>query len=243
MKKTTRFWVGLLFVLSIGLIGLMLGMRIGAACCMPENPGLAGGAIALGYGLMGAVACMLLALPAALYLPARWLVGCTLLLGVIGGVIAGLILQSLMASRAATAEHLRQAYERMNRFTVTLGYTDAAAVQPYAQATFDWDKREYRVSQNRQTCTVPLTGEQGAMMLKALRAVDGVMHKDPYPCAGTLGAVTRKLEMSIPEATSPPTNARLAITIACLQRYPALGEPFTAAEEILASNSRPRSCD
>ena len=243
MRKATRFGVGLVLVLSLGLIGFMLGMRIGAACCLPQFPGLAGGAIVLGYGLMGAVAAGTLAIPMAIYLPARWLVGTTLVLGVVGGGIAGVILQSYMASRAATAEHMRQAHERMNKFSVTLGFTDRTAARPYTQASFDWGAREYRIVRDGRTCSAALTGEQGARMLKALREVGGVMYADPYPCAGTLGAAVRKLDMTIPEATSPPTTARLAITAACLERYPALEAPFTAARDILAERQQPQSCD
>ena len=80
-------------------------------------------------------------------------------------------------------------------------------------------------------------------MLGALRGVGGVMVKDAFPCAGTLGAVQYELEWHIQEALPPDTAGKLAITAACLEQYPQLVAPFEAAVEIDAHLAAKRTCE
>jgi hypothetical protein len=53
-RRRRRWPLALLLLLCLAFLGLGLGTSIGAACCVPEGSGLAGPAIALGYGVLGA---------------------------------------------------------------------------------------------------------------------------------------------------------------------------------------------
>jgi hypothetical protein len=120
MKKLSRILVGLLFVLSVAIIGFVVGMYIGGTCCVPENSGLAGGAIVIGYGLMGAAIAALVALGIARYLPAERLAVVTLITGVVGGVLGGSILKVYLDSRAETEAFMQDAYANLLKFRVEL---------------------------------------------------------------------------------------------------------------------------
>ena len=247
MNKTKRFLIGLVFVLSIMVIGLVLGMLIAGRCCVPADSGLAGGAIVVGYGVLSAGVGGLIALALAIYLPERWLVGSTVGLALVGTVLGGILGKVYLDARAETAAHLERAYEDMLKYRVTLVHTDAAPARPFQRIRFDWGERSYTVlgsgGEHNPACTMRLSGAQGAKMLGALRAVEGVVYRHPAPCAGTPGAVQHELDMFIPEAKPPNSAAKLAITAACLDRYPALAEPFAVARQIHAVNDLPENCD
>ena len=247
MKTTSRFAVGLVLVLSTMVIGLVVGMWIGGRCCTPADSGLAGGAIVMGYGVITAGLLGLIAIPLAVYLPKRGLVPLTVGLALAGGVLGSIIIKAYLHGQAEMAAHLEQSYANMLKYRITLVQTEAVTDQLFNRVTFDWGKRSYAVARMSggydQVCSETLTGEQGAQMLGALRGVEGVLHEDPFPCAGTLGAVEYELELFIPERTPPNTEAKLAITAACLERYPALGEPVTVAEEILSDSTLKQACE
>jgi hypothetical protein len=113
---------------------------------------------------------------------------------------------------------------------------------PFEKISFDWSTQNFTATVNGRSCTVPVAGEDGVLMLGALREVEGVVYKDPFPCAGTLGEVLQELDMYIPEATGQPSVAQLAITEACLENYPALGQPMAAAIDIFERSELPADC-
>lgn len=242
MKKSTRLLLAIAFVLSAIVCSLVAGAYIGGRCCVPAGSGLAGGAIALGYGVLGAGIGAVIAIVLARSLPDRWLVGITLPVLPCAIVLAGITAKLILNSSEEQQAHLQSAYEKMNLFQVNLVQTDAAPQRMFERIDFDWEQRQYVLTTGQEKCTVPLTGEQAAKMLGALRGVGGVMVKDAFPCAGTLGPVQYGLEWHIQEALPPNTRSKLAITAACLEQYPQLAAPFEAAVEIDMDLATKRVC-
>ena len=242
MKRLSKILAGLLFVLSVAVIGFVLGAYIGGSCCVPAGSGLAGGAIVLGYGVIGAIIAALAAVVVARYLPAEKLVAITLVTAVVGGVLGGVILKIYLDSRAETEAFMQDAYANMLKFRVELVPHEENPARPFEKISFDWGAQVFTATVDGRSCTVPIAGEDGALMLGALRDVEGVVYNDPFPCAGTLGEARQTLDMYIPEATGQPSVAQLALTAACLEDYPALGKPMAVAIDIFKRSDLPPDC-
>lgn len=242
MKKTSRLLTALLFVSASATIGFAAGMYIGGTCCLPADSGLAGGAIVVGYGVLGAGITAVLAALIARSLPSPQLVAATLVLGVTGGVIAGVLLKVYLDSRAETQEHLQQAYAGMLKFRVALIPKAEGPPQPFRSIAFDWGQKRFKVSINNRRCVIELQPEDAATMLRALREVEGIVFANPTPCAGSPGSVQQVLDMYIPEGNGEVSKAQLQITGACLEHYPALGAPMTIAAEIFKRSEIPAQC-
>jgi len=219
------------------------GTVVAGHCCVAPGSGLAGPAIALGYGLITAVVAGALAGLLAIFLPPRALVGTALVMGVPATVLGGMTLKGYWEAREQMQAHLQEGYARMPAFRVELTFAEADEKPPFQRIAFDWSARRYTVTANGQRCTAKFTGPQGVAMLGALRSVEGILHEDPYPCAGTLGAVQHELDMSIPEPTSPNSKAKLALTAACLTLYPTLAEPLAVARRIHDDRKQPMRCE
>jgi hypothetical protein len=222
-------------VLAFAAMAFVAGAMIAARCCVPAGSGLAGAGIVVGYGILAAGGGALAGLLFGLRLPPRALVILSCVSALVGVPLLGLGLAGYLRSQAELDAHLAEAHERMNPYRVRLRYADTASRPPFTEAIFDWGARRVEGVAGGQACTWPLAGTDAARMLEALRAVEGVMLEDPFPCAGTLGAVARELEMVIPEHTPPDTRVRLAITEACLALHPALAGPFDTAGRLLAA--------
>lgn len=98
-------WIALLVLCSFW-IGLVAGTAIGAQFFVPADSGLAGPAIALGYGAMGALAAALLAGVLARRLPPRSLrrsAVVALLLAVLAALVVGYRFVTQQAERRAHA--------------------------------------------------------------------------------------------------------------------------------------------
>jgi len=242
MKRFSRVLIGLLFVLSVAVTGFVLGVYTGGSCCVPDGSGLAGGAIVVGYGFIGAAIATAAAIGVARYLPADRLVAVTLVTGVIGGVFGGVMLKIYLDFRAETEAYLQDAYANLLKFRVELVPQPGSAAIPFEKISFDWGAQAFTATVDGRSCTVPVAGEDGILMLGALREVEGVTYKNPFPCAGTLGETRQTLDMYIPEATGQPSEAKIAITVACLEEYPALGQPMAAAIDIFERSKRPAEC-
>ena len=242
MKKTPLLLVGLLFVLAIAVIGFVLGTYIGGTCCLPADSGLAGGAIVVGYGVLGSGIAAVVAALVAKALPPDRLVGITLVVGVVGGIFAGMLLKVYLDSRAQMDAHMQQAYAGMLKFRVALIPKSPAAAQPFRSIAFDWGRKQFKVTVNNQRCEVELQPEDAALMLGALRDVEGVVYRDPAPCADTAGDVQQLLDMYIPEASGDISKAKLSLTTGCLQKYPLLGEPMKIASDIFKRSDIPAQC-
>jgi len=242
VSRFTRIWIVLLLVPSLLVIGFMLGTMIGAKCCVPQGSGLAGPAIVLGYGVLGAGLALLTGILLAIKLPTAWLLGITLPAGIIGAVLAGILIKVVLDSNAKREEHLKDGYMRMSKFAVTIEPTAVATSRSFEQISFDWGSRSFSVMGNGQKCSEDLSGRQAVRMLGALRGAEGVLLKDPFPCAGTLGDVEQRLSWVIPESLPPDNIGELAITAACLRAYPELGKPLKVAEQIFRDSKEMESC-
>jgi hypothetical protein len=224
--------------------GLVAGTFVGGRFFVAPGSGLAGPAIALGYGLLGAGLAGVVGGLLAWLLPPVWFLGAALPVAVAGVIFGIVIVNGYLRSQAEMQAHIEEAYDNLLKFKVTLIHVGADDA-PFARMEADWGARRYTaVTSDTEptTCTAELSGEEAVALLQALRGVEGVVLKDAFPCAGSLGAVERELDWFIPEAMPPNSQGKHAITAACAVEYPALDKPFAVAAEIFRNGDRAREC-
>ena len=247
MTRRMRILLGAVFVIAFMLIGLVLGTMIGGRYFVAPGSGLAGPAIALGYGVLGAAGLGIAALGLAIYLPPRWLLATALPAIVAGMAIAVLIGRAMTKSNAERDAHLEQAYANLNRFTVVLAHPAPGAGRAFARMEAQWDRGGVYTALlgegDGRRCSAALSGREAVALLGALRGAEGVLYRDPAPCADAPGAAGGEIEWTIREVKAPDSLGKIAITAACASKYPQLLEPFKAAAEILEDGDNPTTCN
>jgi hypothetical protein len=144
--------------------------------------------------------------------------------------VFGWLITAYLTARVESDAHLRQAYARLPAFRMTLAH--AAPAPAFSRFEADWGERRYRMDGRQGACAAPLSGEQAVTLLSALRETEGVLLKDPSPCAGTPGAVLHELTFFVPETLPPDSQGELMITAACLDAHPALRAPLEAVARL-----------
>lgn len=235
MTRQRRFLLGSFLALFLAVIALVAGTFLSGRFVVAPGSGLAGPAIALGYGLISALAALAIGGLLAIFLPPKWLLRLAVPVILIGGALSGVLVWVYFQSRAATEAHLEAAYDRLNKFRVILVHRDAAAA-PFRRMEIDWNVRRYQaVLTDGESCGAELTGREAVKMLEALRQVEGLQIKVAKPCAGKTGNVRREIDWFIPEAKPPDSSGSHLISEACAAAHPALNAPFEAALAIFAN--------
>ncbi len=240
-----RILLGTLFVLSALPIGVVIGGYIGSRYFVPGGTGLTNPVVALYYGAFGAVITGVIALVLTIYLSRGWLLGVSLPVIVIGLICALAFWTIYLKAKSKSDAHLDEAYDKLNKFEVSLTYEDAVADPPFRSMNIDWGKRGYTAVESGakgRSCMASLSGKEAVAVLTALRNADAVLIKTPNPCAGTSGAVERTITWRIHEAKPPDTEGTVALTAACAKQHPELAEPFNVADKIFKNGDLPKGC-
>jgi hypothetical protein len=244
MTRRRRIILGVVFVFFMMVCGFVAGTAIGVRFFVPPGSGLAGPAIAIGYGIMGTGLAGIAGIFLAWLLPPRWFLGAALPVTLAGAVFTVIIINIYIQTEAEQKAHLEEAYASLNKFRVTLVHLNDGDA-PFRRMEADWGERRYTATTNDAeptTCTAELSGPEAVALLEALRGVEGVVLRDEFPCAGTLGEVERELGWFIPEAMPPNSGGKHAITAACAAQYPDLDKPFATAAEIFRRVDHAKEC-
>lgn len=244
MTRRWRIALGIVFVLCLTLCGLVAGTYVGAVFLTPRNAGLAGFAIAFGYGVLGAVLAAGLGILLAYKLPPKWFLGTALPVLVVAAALVIVFVQSRVVAERERRSQQGEAYDRLNKFRVILVYLKADGA-PFTRLEADWKTRRYSGLTNEaepRTCAGQLSGEEAVALLTALREVEGLVLKNAQPCAGMPGEVERELDWFIPEAKPPDSEGKHAITAECARQFPALEKPFELAADIFVDGDNTRHC-
>ena len=244
MTRRRRIILGVVFVFFMLVWGFVAGAYVGGRFFVPRGSGLAGPAIVLGYGVMGAGLAGVIGGLLAYFLPPKWVLGAALPVTIAGVIFTIIFTNIYLDAEAEQQAYLEQAYTKLNKFRLTLvNLKDEDA--PFKRMEADWGERRYTAithDAEPRTCTATLSGKEAVALLGALREVEAVVLKDEFPCAGTPGAVERELYWFIPEAMPPNSQGKHAITAACVAQYPALGAPFEAAAKIFRRGDHAKDC-
>jgi hypothetical protein len=233
---------GFLLALSLALLGFPAGVWLAGLAGAGQGQGLAAGAIVIFWGLCGAVAGGVGGLLLWRWVSSRTLRRLLLVAGPPALLIAVLLVAGVFRSRSDMRAHLQEAYERLPAFRLELIPGPAAGARPLDQFTADWEERSFSYTAGGQRCSAPLNGAQAVQLLTALRNAEGVLYRDPAPCPATAEAPVYRLRFTIREAKPPETVGNIALTPTCLSTLPALGEPHSAAEALLAAAGDRADC-
>lgn len=209
------------------LLGLVAGTAIGSACCVPEGSGLAGPAIALGYGASGAVVAGILAALVSWKAPHRLLRTATWVVLAVGAVtIAGLIWRSsaLRADRlAAGGMDVPLPPPSAFRFESEIGTTDAH--RPYRDLVVDgasWKARWTAVGPEAASCTASLVFDEADALLGQRTAIHDAHDRYAEPCDPPPSTPTRHHVLR--EGVDASLTWEISADLDCLQGRPELVE-------------------
>ncbi len=215
--------------LSLALCGFGAVAWLASRAGVAEGQGLAGSAIILGYGLLGAIGGLSLVPLLRRSLQGQALNRLLVICGLPATVLLGTLIAAWLMSREATQAHLEQAYANLPPFRLTLERGPADGDAGFERFEADWGAASYRVLYEGRHCQGRLTGPDAVALLTALREAEGVLYKDAAPCGGSAGEAVLQMTFLIAEKLPPETRHEVTITGACLKQYPALGSPYNAS--------------
>ncbi len=219
-------WLAALFLL---LPGLALGTWIGSRYLVPPGSGLAAAAIALGYGVAG-----------ALLLPLAWLIASSRLAaphlrvgawvsGLLSLVIVAIIGLGIHRGGVETRRHLEQLYADLPGFEFSIGPLSADGGARFDGVSYRGGNLSVR--REGQTCAVAVSGEGRVKLLGALRNLELLA------AAGSPGcdAAGDRVAWKIAEARPPDTEGALSISPQCRDAHREAAAVFAAVRELLAA--------
>lgn len=227
-----RLPLGLLFTASSTLGCFAAGTWVGARFLVPPGSGLAGSAIAVGYGLAGALAGGAAAALLAYRLPLRWVRWLTVPSAAIGFLVLLAAARIYLRSKAEQQAQLEEAYAKLPPFRLELTRASALAPASFSKLAFDSEAAAFHATATAGTaCSGPLSGADNVAVLTALRNVEGLLLKEPRPCADG-GEVAYRIAFRIEEARPPDSQGELAATSACLTAHAALRDLVATGERL-----------
>ncbi len=219
-----RWRHGFLLVPGAAWVGLVTGTALGALR-VPEGSGLAGPVIALGYGVLAAVALATGAGLAAWRAPTRWLRPASVVV-----VSLSLLVLAAVAWRFVETERERRARAGLDFPLPAQMPLTLVATLPEEQThrSFrrlevegrDWSATWTAVGPGAPECRARLTGVEAGAVQAAIQAVEARHSVAEGPCADEAAPA---LEVSWGPRGD---ESRLAITAACRDREAALGELY-----------------
>ncbi len=235
MTTGFRRTVAVLFTLCAAICGFAAGAWLGARFLVPPGSGLAGPAIVLGYGVVGAVAALIVGIVAAWRLKGR-----AFHLAAWPVIALGIVLGGSVSYAVFKAGEERDAYLAGQRaslpvFELSLAVTGTGpATLPFTRFDYDGDTHEFGV---RDTAGVACggslspTSEEKLTLLVALRQVEELLAREDEPC-GDAAQASLRLDFTIREHKPPDTTGAVAITEACLARHDALSGAVASIETV-----------
>jgi hypothetical protein len=214
---------GVLFILCMLWIGLAAGTAIGARF-VPPGSGLAGPAIALGYGVLGAVMTGLLAGLLTARLPARRLRAAAAASALLAVLILGWTGWAMIAQLAE-----RRAESGLDRplpppspFRIEAHLSEADSMRSFRELSVDgsdWTFRYVAVGPEAAACTGQLIADEAAQLQERLGAVEQRISNGEQPCAATVGPelMTIDFDGSI-YSGAPARQWKMAASMECLQQ-------------------------
>lgn len=244
MKRSNWLWSALL-VLSALPIGFALGAWLGGRFLLPDNAGLAGGAMVLGYGLLGVLLALVAGIVAIRLLDAARLKPVAI---VAGGLAACLLVMAglrINQQQAQSDGHFRQTVARLPPFELVFIGELGRGLSRFSYASRPNDWRVERADGARCQAGLPndKAGDRSRVdLLSALRGLDvaGVLIEPP--ACQQIGDVLATIEVEIREAMPPATAGQLRLTRACRDEFPEIDALFKAAQAVYQRHRRELDC-
>ena len=212
--------VRLLLAAATFLVGSLIGAFAAGRFLVPAGSGLAGPAIALGYGLVAGFGAAVI----LWVLSGRWsqrVARLALLpIGGLGLVSLALVGWAYVVAQRQQSEALQEAYARLPEFEIQLRFDDAVPDRRFT--VLEHDSRQQRLTVRRrggETCSTNVEGMDEVRLLESLRRIEGLALSDARPCAPVGARPEFSLTFTVAEALSRETRVEIEGPVACLRSH------------------------
>jgi hypothetical protein len=225
----SRALLTVLLALALGFLGLATGTTLAGAWLVPEGSGLAGPAVALAYGLLGAVAALTAGVIAGIKASLRTLRAATTAAAVGSVIVFALLTWSFLTARADRIAARDQAHEALTPFQRP--YEMTLRIFAAAGGGLDFPFSEMRIEQTESTrtavwetlgpdpdrCRAPAPPLATIDVAAALQQVDATLRSAFPACTnGDEEPTLARVEWNIPALASEEPRGALRITAGCL---------------------------
>lgn len=231
----------ILLIVTLALTGMYLGSFVGAKYLVPKGSGLAGGAMVLGYLVLGLVVFTLIGVVAAFMLKGKALRNTALIIGV-PVLLAYLIFTTVFVMNKMADREPDEAFAAAGNFSVVMERLDTS--DPYlfvklevSSADRTWTKTG--PGPDAQIFYATMTSQTLTDIRAALDVVAAMSAADFANCRDSQGPAIKSLTWHIndaPTGQSLVTADTLAISETCLRDHPEIGRALSLVER--ASDKR-----
>lgn len=224
----TIIWRVLLLV-GLAFFGLVAGTWIGGRFFVSEGAGLAGGAIALGYGVIGSGMTAAVGIALGFWLRGRRLRH--IALAVFAPSLAlfiALVVLAYLGERAS--QDPAEAYAPAGRFTATMERLDRSDPYLFTKMAVDAHDRRWTMTgppPDYQVCTGRVRAQYLVAMRVALDRLAQMSAEDVRACREAPGAAVKKLNWALLDVD---TAGELDIPAACVRDNPVVAGALAAVE-------------
>ena len=239
-----------ILILSIGLAGLYLGFWMGAYST-PRGAGLAGGAIVLGYAVMGFVGCAVAGTFISFRLQPRTLRNASLIIGA-PVVILYLVLTVNALTKAAAEREPDEAFAPAGEFTVTMERVDRSDPYLFIQMHVDSNSRKWEQTgpaPENKVCSAKIKSKDLIEIRAALDALLALGKEKLADCTGAGEPLIKRLRWHLIDGQMPqggsslPQKGSLDVNATCLRQYFEIGRTFSLVEKISLQSNNKVTCE
>lgn len=217
----------ILLVICPGLLGLVAGTWLGGHYLVPKGSGLAGGPMALGYGLGGAALLACLGGAAAYSLEGASLRRGAMACALAAAATLGALGLRMMAKDAAQREP-DAAFAPAGRFTATMERLDQSDPYLFVKMEVDSQRRTWTQvgpAPKSQTCSSTMKAAHLVEIRKALDGLAAARDKATAACGATSGPALKRLRWSL-----EGKEDSLEVSAACAQALPEVARALALVE-------------
>lgn len=227
----------ILLIVALALAGMYLGSFIGAKYLVPKGSGLAGGAMVLGYLVLGLVVFTLIGVAAAFMLKGNALRKTALIIGV-PVLLAYLIFTTIFVMQKMSDREPDEAFAAAGDFSITMERLDTSDPYLFVKMAINSDDRTWTKTgpgPESQIFYAKMTAQTLTDIRQALNALAQMSPEEFANCRDGQSSAIKSLTWNIsdaPAGQSLVTADTLEITETCLQQHPAVGRALSLVERV-----------
>lgn len=235
----TFLWRSLL-IISFGMIGMYVGAWAGATFFVPKSAGLAGGAMVLGYALMGLVGFAIAGAVIAFRQQGNQLRSTALIVGVpVLLFYLGLAVNALM--NAAADREPDEAFEPAGRFTITMERVDTSDPYLFVRMHVDSNARTWEQTgpaPDNQVCYATSKAKNLIEIRDALESLLTVSDIKLADCNQADQPEIKRLQWDLIDGRTKqgsatlPIKGTLGVNESCLRQHFEITRVFSLVEKI-----------
>jgi len=236
---TTFLWRSLL-VISFGMTGVYLGAWAGATYFVPKSAGLAGGAMVLGYVILGFVGFAIAGALIAFRLQGKKLRHTALIVGV-PVLLFYLVLSVNALMKAATEREPEAAFAPAGTFTVTMERVDKSDPYLFVRMHVDSKTRTWEQTgpaPEHKVCYAKIKAKNLIEIRDALESLLAVSGDKLADCNRADQPVIKRLHWDLTDgrmeqgSANLPENGTLEVNESCLRQHFEISRTFSLVEKI-----------